>query len=95
MAQLDSASVFGTEGWGFESLQACIRGFDGLASEPFFIWLVSLDYLRGALKTVPVLRRVEPKGLLNFGKIGDESAVFSPYFPFFVDILAKLYLCLS
>ena len=26
VAQLDSASVFGTEGWGFESLQACFRG---------------------------------------------------------------------
>lgn len=37
VAQLDSASVFGTEGWGFESLQACFRGFPSVAGKTFFI----------------------------------------------------------
>lgn len=36
MAQLDSASVFGTEGWGFESLQACFKGFPSVAGKTFF-----------------------------------------------------------
>lgn len=45
VAQLDSASVFGTEGWGFESLQACFLGFSSVLGETFFCWL-TLDFTR-------------------------------------------------
>ena len=55
MAQLDSASVFGTEGWGFESLQACFRGFPSVVRKTFFIAysLISQD-LRLFLESLTV-----------------------------------------
>ena len=40
VAQLDRASVFGTEGWGFESLRA-YSGFGGLLSSPYSAFLAS------------------------------------------------------
>ena len=46
------------------------------------------------VKDGPHLRRVKSKSLFDFSKIGDESTVFSPYFPFFIDILPQLYLSL-
>ena len=90
VAQLDRAPVFGTGGWGFESLRACMR-----KRSQVFAWLrfaFPLDWLLSPQRMQPSIGhsrkqlngtlscRVQSPALLSFGRACESGATFWPRF---------------